>query len=124
MIRGGHPGFDAHGGSPAAAILPIVFAGLLPDDPVLANINKSFPKASFGEDEQTADRDCWTGAKVVFTGHSAIEQADGVGLLRGQQLGPLRAHPALSGDRAITPASPIAAAARASPGSPRPWRCG
>ena len=45
----------------------------------MANINKSFPKAAFGEDEQTAYGDCWTGAKVVFTGHSGIDVVTGIG---------------------------------------------
>jgi hypothetical protein len=45
----------------------------------MANINKSFPKAAFGEDEQTAYGDCWTGAKAVFTGHSGIDVATGIG---------------------------------------------
>jgi hypothetical protein len=31
----------------------------------------------FGEDEQTAYGECWTGAKVVFTGHSGIGQYPG-----------------------------------------------
>ena len=88
MIRGGHPGFDAHGGHGSGRKLPIVFAGLMLDDPVLANINKSFPKASFGEDEQTAYADCWTGAKVVFTGHSAIDAATGAARSRGSNWGP------------------------------------
>jgi hypothetical protein len=88
MIRGGHPGFDGFGGHGSGRKLPIVFAGLLLDDPVLATISKSFPKAAFGEDEQTAYGDCWTGAKVVFTGHSAIETATGVGRTRGNHWGP------------------------------------
>jgi hypothetical protein len=56
----------------------------------LANINKSFPKASFGEDEQTAYGDCWTGAKVVFAGHSGIDEATGRGrnLARTEPWGP------------------------------------
>ena len=50
---------------------------------------KSFPKASFGEDEQTAYGDCWTGAKVVFAGHSGIDAATGVGRdRRGNGWGP------------------------------------
>jgi len=51
---------------------------LLGDDQ-LANVNKSFPKAAFGEDEQTAYGDCWTGAKVVFTGHRGIDERTGMG---------------------------------------------
>jgi len=88
MIRGGHPGFDAHGGHGSGRKLPIIFAGLLLDDPVLTNINKSFPKVSFGEDEQTAYGECWTGAKVVFTGHSAIDAASGAARSRGNNWGP------------------------------------
>jgi hypothetical protein len=49
---------------------PFVFAGVMLGDDAMANINQSFPKAQFGEDEQTAYGDCWTRAKVVFTGHS------------------------------------------------------
>ena len=78
MIRSGHPGWEGFGGHGSGRKLPIVFAGLLLGDDQLANINKSFPKAHFGEDEQTAYGDSWTGAKVVFTGHRAIDQATGV----------------------------------------------
>ena len=52
---------------------------MLLGDEELAHINKSFPKACFGEDEQTAYGDCWTGAKVVFTGHSGIDEVTGIG---------------------------------------------
>ena len=78
MIRAGHPGWEAFGGHGSGRKLPIVFAGLLLGDEQFANINQSFPKAHFGEDEQTAYGDCWTGAKVVFTGHRAIDQATGI----------------------------------------------
>jgi len=79
MIRAGHPGWSGWGGHGSGRKLPIVFAGLLLGDEQLANINQSFPKASFGEDEQTAYGDCWTGAQVVFAGHSGIDAATGVG---------------------------------------------
>ena len=79
MIRAGHPGWTGWGGHGSGRKLPIVFAGILLSDDELANINRSFPKASFGEDEQTAYGDCWTGAKVVFTGHSGIDEATGRG---------------------------------------------
>jgi len=88
MIRAGHPGWSGWGGHGSGRKLPIVFAGLLLGDDELANINQSFPKASFGEDEQTAYGDCWTGAKVVFTGHSGIDAATGVGRSRGNDWGP------------------------------------
>ena len=67
--------FGRHG---SGRKLPIVFAGLLLGDQQLANINKSFPKPSFGEDEQTAYGDCWTGAKVAFTGHRGIDAKTGI----------------------------------------------
>ena len=43
----------------------------------MASANKAFPKVEFGEDNQTAYGECWTGAKVVFTGHSGIDAATG-----------------------------------------------
>lgn len=88
MIRAGHPGWTGWGGHGSGRKLPIVFAGLLLGDDELANINRSFPKASFGEDEQTAYGPCWTGAKVVFAGHSGIDAATGNGRDRGNGWGP------------------------------------
>jgi hypothetical protein len=93
MVRAGHPGWTGFGGHGSGHKLPIVFAGLLLGDDQLANINKSFPKVSFGEDEQTAYGPCWTGAKVVFTGHSGIDAATGVGRERGQGWGPYEHRP-------------------------------
>ncbi len=78
MIRAGHPGWEGFGGHGSGRKLPIVFAGMLLGDDELANLNRSFPKAHFGEDEQTAYGDAWTGAKVVFTGHRAIDAATGM----------------------------------------------
>ncbi len=78
MIRSGHPGWEGFGGHGSGRKLPIVLAGLLLGDDQLANINRSFPRAHFGEDEQTAYGDGWTGAKVVFTGHRAIDEAAGI----------------------------------------------
>jgi hypothetical protein len=88
MVRAGHPGWTAWGGHGSGRKLPIVFAGLLLGDAQLANINHSFPKVSFGEDEQTAYGDCWTGAKVVFAGHSGIDAATGAGRSRDNHWGP------------------------------------
>ena len=88
MVRAGHPGWTCWGGHGSGRKLPIVFAGLLLGDGQLANVNQSFPKLSFGEDEQTAYGDCWTGAKVVFTGHSGIDAATGEGRSRGSGWGP------------------------------------
>jgi len=84
MIRAGHPGWSGWGGHGSGRKLPIVFAGLLLGDDELAHISRSFPKASFGEDEQTAYGECWTGAKVVFAGHSGIDAATGAGRNRGR----------------------------------------
>jgi hypothetical protein len=88
MIRAGHPGWTAWGGHGSGRKLPIVFAGILLGDDELANVNGSFPRVSFGEDEQTAYGDCWTGAKVVFTGHSGIDAATGAGRSRNNGWGP------------------------------------
>ena len=79
LVRQGHPGWAAHGGHGSGRKFPIVFAGVMLGDESMANINESFPKAAFGEDEQTAYGDCWTGAKVVFTGHSGIDVVTGIG---------------------------------------------
>jgi len=90
MIRAGHPGWACWGGHGTGRKTPIVFAGLLLGDDELANINRSFPKASFGEDEQTAYGEGWTGAKAIFTGHSGIDAATGMGrdIGRGNAWGP------------------------------------
>ncbi|HUT57248.1 MAG TPA: hypothetical protein VNA25_05175 [Phycisphaerae bacterium] len=78
IARAGHPGWEGFGGHGSGRKLPIVFAGLLLGDEQLANVNKSFPKVSFGEDEQTAYGESWTGAKVVFAGHRAIDARTGI----------------------------------------------
>ncbi len=88
MVRAGHPGWTGWGGHGSGRKLPIVFAGLLLGDDELAGISRSYPKVSFGEDEQTAYGDCWTGAKVVFAGHSGIDAATGEGRSRGSGWGP------------------------------------
>jgi len=88
MIRAGHPGWTGWGGHGSGRKLPIVFAGLLLGDDELAGISGSYPKVSFGEDEQTAYGDCWTGAQVVFAGHSGIDAATGKGRSRGNSWGP------------------------------------
>jgi len=88
MVRAGHPGWTAWGGHGSGRKLPIVFVGLLLGDDELANVNESFPKVSFGEDEQTAYGDCWTGAEVVFAGHSGIDAVTGEGRSRGSGWGP------------------------------------
>jgi hypothetical protein len=88
MVRAGHPGWTGWGGHGSGRKLPIVFAGLLLGEGELAAINQSFPKVSFGEDEQTAYGEGWTGAKVVFAGHSGIDVITGLGRSRGSGWGP------------------------------------
>jgi hypothetical protein len=88
MVRAGHPGWTSWGGHGSGRKLPIVFAGLLLGDEQLSNINRSLPRLSFGEDEQTVDGPCWTGASVVFAGHSGIDTATGAGRDRGNGWGP------------------------------------
>ncbi len=88
MIRAGHPGWTGWGGHGSGRKLPIVFAGLMLGDDELAGIGGSYPKVSFGEDEQTAYGACWTGARVVFAGHSGIDTATGQGRSRGNGWGP------------------------------------
>ena len=41
MVRAGHAGWAGWGGHGSGRKLPIVFAGLLLDDPQLAHVNKS-----------------------------------------------------------------------------------
>ena len=88
MIRSGHPGWTAWGGHGSGRKLPIVFAGLLLGVDDWASINSTFPKASFGEDQQTAYGDCWTGAKVRFAGHSGIDAATGAVAIARRRWGP------------------------------------
>jgi hypothetical protein len=88
MVRSGHPGWTGFGGHGSGRKLPIFFAGLLLDDPQLADVHTAFPKVSFGEDEQTAYGPSWTGATVVFAGHSGIDAATGEGRSRGRGWGP------------------------------------
>jgi hypothetical protein len=93
MIRAGHPGWTGWGGHGSGRKLPIVFSGLLLGDRDLAELHRTFPSVSFGEDEQTAYGDAWTGAKVVFTGHSGIDAATGRGRSRGKGWGPYEHRP-------------------------------
>ena len=75
-VRGGHPGWQGWGGHGSGRKFPIVFAGNMLGDEEMAAPTKAFHKVNFGEDNQTMYGDCWTGAKVVFAGHSGVH-ADG-----------------------------------------------
>ncbi len=92
MINSGHPGWTGWGGRQRRRKLPIVFAGILLGDDELANINRSLPKASFGEDEQTAYGDCWTGPRSSRA-IPGIDAVTGSGRLRGSAGGHMNTPP-------------------------------
>ena len=77
LVRAGHPGWQGWGGHGSGRKFPIVFAGFLLGDEEMISPTKAFPKVEFGEDNQTRYGDCWTGAKVVFAGHSGISTLTG-----------------------------------------------
>lgn len=52
--------------------LPIIFAGILLQDEKMQRPNRTIPGIRFGEDEQTIHGKAWTGADVMFAGHSGI----------------------------------------------------
>jgi len=70
IARAGYTGWPAIGGHGSGRKLPIVFAGIMLGDKEMATPNKTLPKLQFGEDMQTMYGQSWTGAKVVFAGHS------------------------------------------------------
>jgi hypothetical protein len=77
LVKSGHPGWEGWGGHNSGRKFPIVFAGWILGDEAMASPTKGFPKCEFGEDNQTRYGECWTGAKVVFAGHSGISSATG-----------------------------------------------
>jgi hypothetical protein len=77
QIRAGYPGWKATGGHGSGRKFPIVFAGFMLGDEEMASPTKAFPKAEFGEDNQTRYGNCWTGAKVVWAGHEGFSSATG-----------------------------------------------
>jgi hypothetical protein len=77
LVRNGHPGWPGHGGHGSGRKFPIVFAGLMLGDEQMASPTRSFPKAEFGEDNQTMHGQGWTGATALFAGHSGIRNATG-----------------------------------------------
>ncbi len=72
MVKSGHRGWEGWGGHGSGRKLPIVIAGHLLGDDKMAAPTKAFPKVLFGEDCQTRYGHAWTGAKVVFSGHSGL----------------------------------------------------
>jgi len=83
MLKAGYTGWQAYGGWNSGHKLPIILAGVLLGDEKMSYPSKTYPKASFQEDEQTAYGRSWTGAPVVFLGHSGIDTATGQGRIRG-----------------------------------------
>ena len=77
LVKNGHPGWQGWGGHDSGRKFPIVFAGWILGDAEMASPSKAFPKCEFGEDNQTRYGPCWTGATVVFAGHSGISSATG-----------------------------------------------
>jgi len=77
--------WPSHGGLNSGRKWPIVFAGLMLDDPEMQSPTKSLPSLHFHEDDQTAlcpysyrgqvHERGWTGAKAIFTGHSLPRNA-------------------------------------------------
>jgi hypothetical protein len=65
-------GWEAQGGYGNGRKWPIIFAGMLLQDEKMQNPNKSIPGVRFGEDEQTKYGNSWTGAKVIFAGHTPV----------------------------------------------------
>jgi hypothetical protein len=69
-LNGG--GWEAAGGYGNGRKWPIIFAGILLQDEKMQRPNTIVPNIRFGEDEQTVYGKAWTGAKVMFAGHSGI----------------------------------------------------
>jgi len=66
LIKNGHEGWIGDGGWGAGRKWPIVFAGLMLDEPDMQAVSRKFPKAVLAEDHQVYYDDCWTGARVCF----------------------------------------------------------
>jgi len=72
---GGYAGWYAHGGHGSGRKWLIAFAGLMLGDERMAAPSKTYPEFRFGEDEQTVYGTSWTGAGVIFGGHSKASEA-------------------------------------------------
>ena len=73
LVRAGHAGWPALGGHGIGRKWIIVFSGLMLGDADMQQPAKKYPGARFGEDMQTAYGPCWTGARVVYAGHTGKE---------------------------------------------------
>jgi hypothetical protein len=72
IAHAGHTGWPAHGGHGSGRKWPLIFTGILLEDPEMVEPSSTFPELRFGEDMHTAYDDCWTGANVVYTGHQGL----------------------------------------------------
>lgn len=82
-LEAGFSGWEAYGGWNSGNKHPIVLAGVLLGDDQMAYVSKTFPKASFQEDEQTGYGRTWIGVPVIFLGHDGIVAATGQPRTRG-----------------------------------------
>jgi hypothetical protein len=76
IATAGYPGWQAHGGHGSGRKWPIVFAGIMLGEPAIQSPGSTLPDIRFGEDMQTMYDNCWTGANVVYAGHTGV--IDGV----------------------------------------------
>jgi hypothetical protein len=84
-------GWPAFGGHRSGRKLPIVFAGILLNNPAMENVSTSYPN-KFGEDMQTvyvnqlqlpeSYQQAWQGATVIYGGHYGVK-ADGTPVSAG-----------------------------------------
>lgn len=69
IVRAGYRGWPGHGGHGSGRKWPIIFAGIMLNDPGMQSPNKKYPSVMFGEDMQTMYGYGWTGAKALYAGH-------------------------------------------------------
>ena len=72
MVKNGHPGWECWGGHGSGRKIMVVVAGHLLGDAAMTSPSTAFPRCEFGEDNQTRYGVSWTGATVVFAGHSGV----------------------------------------------------
>ena len=69
IVRAGYTGWPGHGGFGGGRKWTLVFTGMMLGDDAMRSPSASYPKCRFGEDDQTAAGDSWTGHKVLFESH-------------------------------------------------------
>jgi hypothetical protein len=77
MVEAGHGGWSAHGGHHSGRKWPIVFAGIMLGDKDMTSPEAKYPKIVFQEDMQTMYGKSWTGADVVYAGHTGSRGDEG-----------------------------------------------